>query len=122
MTEQEQTGGFNPMGMMKKMMGQMQEGGMMPMQMCRMMTDSVARAAEMATWATPELRALFDDWAGQVKEELLAKLAEQDGEVDLGAIAQELQLSPDSVAFLLVGLAREGKVSLKVSATSAGKE
>jgi len=122
MTDQEQTGGFNPMGMMKKMMGQMQEGGMMPMQMCRMMTDSVARAAEMATWATPELRALFDDWAGQVKEELLAKLTEQGGEVDLAEIGAQLQLSSGSVAFLLVGLAREGKVSLKVSATPPGEE
>jgi len=108
--------------MMKKMMGQMQEGGMMPMQMCRMMTDSVARAAEMATWATPELRALFDDWAGQVKEELVAKLVEQGGEVDLAAIAGELQLSPDSVAFLLIGLAREGKVGLKVCVTPPGEK
>jgi len=122
MTDQEQTGGFNPMGMMKKMMGQMQEGGMMPMQMCRMMTDSVARAAEVATWATPELRALFDDWAGQVKEELLQKLTEQGGNCDLAAIAEQLQLSPDSVAFLLIGLAREGKVSLQVSAPPAGEE
>jgi len=122
MTDQEQTGGFNPMGMMKKMMGQMQEGGMMPMQMCRMMTDSVARAAEMATWATPELRALFDDWAGQVREELLTKLTEQGGEVGLAEIGAQLQLSADSVAFLLFGLAREGKVSLKVSATPPGKE
>ncbi|NOZ78540.1 MAG: MarR family transcriptional regulator [Acidobacteria bacterium] len=121
MTDQGQGGGFNPMGMMKKMMGQMQEGGMMPMQMCRMMTDSVARAAEMATWATPELRALFDDWAGQVTEELLAMLTEQGGEVDLTAMAG-LQLSADSVAFLLIGLAREGKVSLKVSAAPAREE
>ncbi|NOZ95689.1 MAG: MarR family transcriptional regulator [Acidobacteria bacterium] len=115
MKNQDPDGGFNPMGMMKKMMGQMQDGGMMPMQMCRMMTESVTRTAEMATWATPELRALFDDWAGQVKEELLTKLAEHGGEVDLPAIAGQLQLSPDSVAFLLVGLAREGRVRLRVS-------
>jgi len=87
-----------------------------------MMTDSVARAAEMATWATPELRALFDDWAGQVKEELLTKLTEQGGDADLTEVAAQLQLSPDSVAFLLVGLAREGRVSLKVSAMRAGEE
>ncbi len=121
MNDQNSSGGFNPMGMMQKMMGQMQEGGMMPLQMCRMMTDSVARAAEMATWATPELRALFDDWAGQVKEELLAKLVEQGGEVDLADIAKQLQLSADSVTFLLIGLAREGKVSLKVSVPPAGE-
>ncbi len=52
----------------------------------------------------------------------LGLLTEGGGEVDLAEIAAQLQLSADSVAFLLVGLAREGKVSLKVSAPLAGEE
>jgi hypothetical protein len=112
-------GGFNPMGMMQKMMAQMQEGGVNPMQMCRMMSESVARASEQATWATPELRALFDDWAAQVKDELLAGLSEIGEETDLATLAERLHLDVGSVAFLVSGLAREGKVRLRVSAAAA---
>ncbi len=116
MTDQDQGAGFNPMGMMKKMMGQMQEGSMNPMQMCRMMSESVARTAEVATWATPELRALFDDWSSQLQEELLAKVAESEEAAELEQLAEELGIGSDSLAFLLVGLARNGKIKLSVSA------
>ncbi len=34
MSDQQQAGGVNPMGMTQKMMGQMNSEGMMPMQMC----------------------------------------------------------------------------------------
>jgi hypothetical protein len=112
-------GGFSPMGMMQKMMAQMQEGGMNPMQMCRMMSDSVARASEQATWATPELRALFDDWAAQVKNELLTHLSEIGEETEIEELAERLHLDVGSVAFLVSGLAREGKVRLRVSPAAA---
>ncbi len=115
MNDQKEPGGFNPMGMMQKMMGQMQDGGMKPMQMCRMMTESVVRASEQATWATPELRALFDDWAAQVKEELLSHLSEMGNEARIEDLAESLHLGVGSVAFLVTGLAREGKVHLRVS-------
>jgi hypothetical protein len=119
MNDPKDESGFNPMGMMQKMMGQMQEGGMNPMQMCRMMTESVARASEQATWATPELRALFDDWAAQVKDELLARLSEIGKETELEDLAERLHLDVGSVAFLVTGLAREGKVHLRVSPAEA---
>lgn len=115
-------GGFNPMGMMQKMMAQMQEGGMNPMQMCRMMSESVARASEQATWATPELRALFDDWVAQVKDELVASLAEIGEGADLATLGERLRLDVNSVAFLVTALAREGKVHLRVSPAPASGE
>ncbi len=121
MSDQEKAGGFNPTAMMQKMMGQMKDEGMNPMQMCKMMTSSVAQAAEMATWATPELRGLFDDWAAEVREELLTQLGELGEDGTLEVLAERMSLGVESVAFLVTGLAREGKVSLKVAPTSAGK-
>jgi len=116
MSDQTQaSSGFNPMGMMQKMMGQMKDEGMKPMQMCKMMTSSVAQAAEMATWATPELRALFDDWAGQVRQELLTQLADLGEDASLEALAEKMNLGPESVEFLVISLAREGRLKLKIS-------
>ena len=122
MSDQTQAGsGFNPGAMMQKMMGQMKDEGMKPMQMCKMMTSSVAQAAEMATWATPELRGLFDDWAGQVREELLTQLADLGEDGTLEALAEKMNLGIESVEFLVIGLAREGKVGLKVAPIPEGE-
>ena len=121
MSDQDRGSGFNPMGMMQKMMGSMQQGEMGPMQMCKMMTSSVAKTAEVATWATPELRGLFDDWAAQVRAELLAQVAELGEDGGLDVLAERMSLGVESVAFLLIGLARAGKVSLKVSPIPAGE-
>ena len=53
---------------MRKMMGDRFN----PMEMCKRMMDSVNTTATMVSFATPEVRALFEDWAIQVEGEVLA--------------------------------------------------
>lgn len=96
-----------------QMMKAMREEGFSPMEMCRQMTQAVERASEMAAYATPELRDLFEDWLRQVEEEILAFVSEQ-GKGDALEIAERLKISEQSAVFLLSKLARAGKIHMSV--------
>jgi len=77
-------GAMNPMEMMQKMCGmgmdkmEHMEKGFNPMEMCIKMTESVTKAAEMGSYATPEVRALFEDWVGEVEKEILTFIEAKD--------------------------------------------
>lgn len=103
-------GMVNPMEKMQKM-SQMGKG-FNPMEMYRKMTESVGKAAEMGSYATPEVRALFEDWAGEVEKEIL-KFIEAKGEVQPKDIAKELKVNEGSVIFFISRLAQKGKVKIK---------
>lgn len=88
----------NPMEMMQKMFGmgkeemeKMMGGGFNPWEMCRQMTQAVNKAAEMGSYATPEVRALFEDWVGEVEKEIL-NFVETMGEVQPKDIAEKLKI------------------------------
>jgi hypothetical protein len=116
MTQKETPSGqFNPMGMMQKMMGQMSEAGMNPVKMCEMMTTSVARTAEVAAYATPELRGLFDDWIRAVTDDVQGKIEAAEGAVGLESLAEDLGMTVSSIAFLVSRLAVDGKAQITVS-------
>ncbi|MCL6611159.1 MAG: winged helix-turn-helix transcriptional regulator [Peptococcaceae bacterium] len=95
------------MGMMGGMMG-----GMNPMEMCKYMTESVAKAAEMGSYATPEVRALFEDWVEEVEKEILT-LIKSKGEVQTSDIAEKLKINEGSVIFFISRLAQKGKIKIK---------
>ncbi len=95
--------------MMQKMMGGMKEFN--PMAMCQAMMTSVSKAAEMAAYATPEVRALFMEWAGSVEAEILTVLRSQ-GQLDLAGLAGALKISPEGALYFLVKLVREGKATI----------
>lgn len=103
--------GMPPMmqSMMQKMMGSTGEFG--PAAMCQAMMTSVGKAAEMAAYATPEVRTLFEEWARSVEEEVLATLQAR-GPLDLAALAGVLQIGPESALHFLGKLVREGKASI----------
>jgi hypothetical protein len=47
------------------------EGPMeMPWDMCKKMMSSMNKTSELATFATPEVRGLFEEWAAQIEEEI----------------------------------------------------
>lgn len=103
--------------MMQKMMGGMKDFN--PMAMCQAMLASVSKSAEMAAYATPELRTLFEEWARSVEDEVLALLKKR-GRVDLPELAGELRISPESVLYILGKLVREGKATISgIHATGA---
>ena len=99
---------MDPREMMKGMMGE----GFNPMEMCRGMVGSVTKSAEMASYATPELRALFEEWLGQIEAEILVYL---EGRETVGPeeVAEKFKLSKESGIFLISRLAREGKIGIR---------
>jgi hypothetical protein len=101
---------------MQKMMAEMEEFN--PMAMCQAMMTSVGKAAEMAAYATPEVRTLFEEWARSVEEEVLAVLKAR-GPLDLDGLAGALKISPESALHFLGKLVREGKAT--VSAIRAAR-
>ena len=112
------------MGMMKNMMGKMmggkkegdgKESGPMefnPMEMCQRMMMSMGKTSEMASYATPEVRALFEEWSEQIENEIYDYLKET-GTVDPDKLAEQFKLSKNSINFFLSKLAQKGKIKLK---------
>lgn len=93
--------------MMQKMMAGMHEFN--PMAMCQAMIASVGKAAEMAAYATPEVRTLFEEWSRSVEDEILTILRAR-GCLSLEQLAAQLKVSSESTLALLGKLVREGKV------------
>ncbi len=107
-------------GMMRQMMERMGGGGdFNPAAMCQAMMTSVGKSAELAAYATPEVRTLFEEWARSVQEEVLSTLVSR-GPLDLGGLAGALKISPESALFFLGKLVHEGKATIgAIRATGA---
>ncbi len=99
--------------MMRQMMEKMGGAGadFNPAAMCQAMMTSVGKSAELAAYATPEVRTLFEEWARSVQDEVLATLKAR-GPLDLVALAGALKISPESALFFLGKLVREGKATI----------
>ena len=102
------------MGMMKEMMGG--KGGMPDMmgkcmQMFQHMAGSGSGSATMGSFATPEVRGLFEEWAKALEDEIIAFL-KQTGSGIPSEIAAKLKISEESVLFFIGKMAREGKLKI----------
>ncbi len=110
--------------MMQQMMQKMMEGTkeFNPMAICQAMIASVGKAAEMAAYATPEVRTLFEEWARSVEDEILTVLR-AGSPLSLAQLAARLKVSPESMLSFLGTLVREGKVVISEvrAAEAAGK-
>jgi hypothetical protein len=102
---------------MEKMMGGM--GDFSPAAMCQAMMTSVGKAAEMAAYATPEVRTLFEEWARSVEEEVLATLKAR-GPLDLASLAAALKIGPASALHFLGKLVHDGKATISGIAATGG--
>src|SRR5512141_183193 len=100
-------------GMMRQMLETMGggDGGFNPGAMCQAMMTSVGKSAELAAYATPEVRTLFEEWARSVQDEVLATLRSR-GPMDLAALAGALKVSPESALFFLGKLVREQRATI----------
>jgi hypothetical protein len=104
--------GMGVPSMMQQMMQKMgATGEFSPAAMCQAMMTSVGKAAEMAAYATPEVRTLFEEWARSVEDEVLAALKAR-GPLDLATLASALKISPESALYFLGKLVREGKATI----------
>ncbi|HBE78771.1 MAG TPA: hypothetical protein DDW65_13495 [Firmicutes bacterium] len=107
--------GSSMMDMMNSMCcgGEDSSDGFNPMDMCKKMMSSINQSSELATFATPEIRGLFEEWVGQLDNEVLdfvkkTKLTNPD------QVAAHLKISKDSAVYLLSRLAQKGKISFSV--------
>lgn len=108
------------MDMMQSMMGN--SGGdkeSNPMDMCKQMMYKINQSSEIATFATPEIRQLFEEWVQQVDEEIL-DLIQKDSLVSVDSIAKHLKISKNSVIYFLSRLAQKGKISLNIDKNAVG--
>lgn len=83
-----------------------------PWDMCRKMMSAMSKTNELATFATPEVRDLFEEWATQIEDEILSYVQESKTD-DVEKIAEHFKLSRNSVTFFLTRLANKGKINLK---------
>ena len=107
----------DPMGMMKKMMGGGGPSMEMGMKMCSQMSKSVERTSEMAAYATPELRQLFENWLEEVEKEALNFISENDT-VSISSLSEKLGITDESSVFIFSKLARAGKLDVTVKVKS----
>jgi hypothetical protein len=99
--------------MMREMMQRMGAAGdLSPAAMCQAMMTSVGKAAEMAAYATPEVRTLFEEWARSVEDEVLGVLRAR-GPLDLATLAGALKIGPESALYFLGKLVRDGKATIR---------
>ncbi len=81
------------------------------MQMGQQMAGAITESASMASFATPEVRGLFEEWAKVVEEEIIGLLKDK-GTSDPSAIAAKLKISEESALFFIGKMAREKKVKI----------
>lgn len=81
------------------------------MQMGQQMAGAVKESASMASFATPEVRGLFEEWVKAVEEEITEFLKEK-GASNPSDIAAKLKISEDSFLCFIGKMAREGKLKI----------
>jgi hypothetical protein len=82
------------------------------------MVDSILRAGQMASSATPEMREMFDRWLSLIGEQVLRDCGE--GECDVEALARSIGVSEQTIFSLLTFLHRSGRIRVKTVCFSDG--
>jgi hypothetical protein len=93
--------------------GEKDKGGFNPMEMCKEMMSSMRQNSEIATFATPEIRGLFEDWVRQIEEEIEQYIDKNDS-CQPDVLAAHFKISKESVLYFLARLAQKGKISINV--------
>jgi uncharacterized protein YaaW (UPF0174 family) len=102
--------------MMSMMMGKgMQSEGKdeKPWDMCQKMMSSISKSSDLATFATPEVRSLFEEWVQQIEEEFL-EFIKTSGSDKIEQLQDQFKLSKESVNYFLARLAQKGKIKFKI--------
>ena len=86
------------------------------------MVDSILRANQMASYATPEMQEMFGQWLSLIGEQVLREVGEK-GECDVPALARSIGVSEGTIFSLLAYLHRSGRIRVEtVRFTSGGGE
>ena len=76
------------------------------------MVDSILRASQMASHATPEMQEMFSQWLSLVGEQVLREAGEKN-ECDIPAVARTIGVSEATVFSLLAYLHRSGRIRVE---------
>ena len=112
-------------GMMPAMMGKMMGGaspmgeseGFNPKEMCKEMMASMQQGSQSLALISPEIRQIFEDWLSHIEAELLAGM-EAEALLDIEGAMTKLNLSRESVVYLIARLANADRVILSVKKRS----
>lgn len=85
---------------------------MNPVEMSKEVISAVSHSYELATYSTPELRGLFNDWMSEIEKEIVVFLTDRE-KVDPDEVASYFKLNRESVLFILGRLAREEKIKMQ---------
>ncbi len=107
------------MDMMSSMMGSKSDkegndSSSAPMDMCKKMMSTISQSSDIATFATPEVRQLFEEWVQQVDEEILS-LVKKNNLISPEQVAENLKISKNSAIYFLSRLAQKGKISININ-------
>ena len=87
---------------------------MNPTEMSKEVLSAVSQSYELATYSTPELRGLFNDWVQAIEGEIIGFLKDRQN-VDPDEVAKNFRLTRESAIFVLGKMAREGKITMQAS-------
>ena len=73
--------------------------------------DSVVRASQLASSATPEMQALFTEWVSCLGGEL-TRAVEEKGAINPDELAKTIGVTPATVISLALALHREGAIKI----------
>ena len=82
--------------------------------MSKEVLSAISHSHEIATYSTPELRGLFNDWLTEIESEVVVFLEGKE-QIEPEKVAKHLRLERESTIFILNKLAREGKIDVQVS-------
>lgn len=107
--------------MMKSCMSMMKECGCMEKmgkmdgpgfeEMMMKMNKRNEHTEDIAKYATPELRTLFEDWLIQLEDEIIS-FAKDKEKISPDDVANEFKVSKESAIFVLGKLAQKGKINI----------
>ncbi len=80
---------------------------------------SINHSYELASYATPELRGLFNEWLGEI-ELRVTDFVNKRNRGDPKELAAHFKLTTESILFVLGKLAREGKISMQAKGRAKG--
>lgn len=76
---------------------------------CAGMMDAIATTAQMTGFVSPEVRALFDEWASQLSGEILDWIGNY-RQVEPKSIARQFKISEEAAVYFITRLIRDRKI------------
>ena len=86
------------------------------------MVDSILRTSQIASFATPEMQEMFNQWLTLIGEQVLRESGKngQKGECDVPALARSIGVSESTIFSLLAFLHRSGRIRVNAVCFSDG--